>query len=622
MTETLVHRGPDQSGVTQFRRAALGNRRLKIIDLRAGHQPMSNEDRKVCVTFNGEVYNFRELREQLLLAGHRFVSASDTEVIVHGYEVWGTHVFSHLNGQFAVAVYDDNRHRLVLGRDRLGIKPLYYTVCGGSLVFGSEVKAILAHPDVSARMNPRAVTSYLSYRYPLGNETWYAGIEMLPPGGILVAEGGRVREETFWELPPVIGSEMSISEDEADSQVRTLVRTAVRDRMVSDVPVGAYLSGGLDSSIVVAMMAQQSETAVKTFTVGFGDDPAAEFDFARQVADRYATDHHEIRLDAAAYVELIPELIRFKDAPLSVPNEVPLYAMSRELKKYITVVLSGEGADELFGGYGRIFRSPFDFERMQGLLQGEGELSPSEITGLESGFQRLYNGASLGTRMDHFLWLYSYTPLAMQRDLLTDEFQATIDCDIGVLGFWEKEFSATGALSHYDQYRWLFQRHHLAGLLLRLDTATMATAVEGRVPFVDHQLVEWVFRNVPFDTLIPWRSAAARRKSMSLASDQISEVYDVPKALLRRAFRNELPDDVITRPKVGFPVPLNSWLESELGEVARDVLLDGTTKNRGIFKLQTIEKWLDGNGPGPRLGQIIWMLLNIELWLRSHRVEA
>ena len=618
MTDTMTHRGPDERGVKRFPRAALGNRRLKIIDLHAGQQPLANEDRTIWVTFNGEIYNYRALREQLLAQGHVFESASDTEVIVHAYESWGLDAFSRFNGQFAVAIYDAPRHRLVLARDRLGIKPLYYARRRQHLLFGSEVKALLAHPLVEAALNPFALTSYLGYRYPLSAHSWYEGVSMLEPGHLLVTEGREVAVRSYWSLPAMTEDRPTWSEEEMTAEVRALLTEAVRYRMISDVPIGAYLSGGLDSSIIVALMAQQSSEPIKTFTIGFEEEGFNEFSYARQVADRFATDHHEIVIQPTDYLALLPALIAYKDAPLSVPNEVPLYVMSQELKRYITVVLSGEGADELFGGYGRIFRSPYDFERMQQLRNGHLLLTPPEKEILIENLERLYGQLTFEGRQEHFLDRYAYTPLDAQVALLTPEFLERIHHDVGLRRFWETQFRDTAALSAYDQYRLLFQQYHLQGLLLRVDMTTMATAVEARVPFVDHQLVEYVIRHIPFEYLIRWRSPAHRQQAATLNCVDISEAYDIPKYLLRRAFSEDLPEDILARKKVGFPVPLDRWMRGDFGAFARDILLDEQTRRRGIFRRDTLQRWLSGDGPRHRLGQIIWMLVNVELWHRRY----
>jgi asparagine synthase (glutamine-hydrolysing) len=614
MTDSLIHRGPDEGGVRLFPRAALGHRRLKVIDLVGGQQPMRDASGDLWIVYNGEVFNYRELRAELEREGVAFTSRSDTEVVLKAWARWGAAALERFQGQFALAIYDARSHELSLARDRLGIRPLYTCLVGGHLLFASEVKALIRHPLFRARLNPRAVTSYLGYRYPLATDSWYEGVSMVQPGEWVRWNEGGSRTTRYWELPLITAPETVADEQALVEQTRDLLVDAVRCRMIADVPFGAYLSGGLDSSLVTAIMAELSGEPVKTFTIGFAGDACNEFDYARLVADRYATDHHEIRLEPSHYLQQLPELIRFKDAPLSVPNEVPLWVMSRELKNYITVVLSGEGADELFAGYGRIFQSPLDYARVHALRAARAPLSDEEMHLL----RRLEGCGAFDSPLEHFLSLYAYTPLSQQRELFTEEYVASIDGDVGCRAFWNGQMSAVDPLAHHEKYRWLFQRHHLVGLLMRLDTTTMATAVEGRVPFVDYRLVEHVYAKVPRGLLIRWKSPESEIAARTVASADISERFDIPKHLLRVVAQKYLPGPVLTRKKVGFPVPLDDWLSGEFGDFARQILLDETTRRRGLFRPATLEAWTKGEGLRGRAGQIVWMLVNFELWAREY----
>ena len=367
MTAGITHRGPDDSGTYLDDHIALGHRRLIILDLTAqGRQPMFDESGRFGIVYNGEIYNYLELRDELKDLGYSFRSNTDTEVVLKAYIEYGLDCLNLFNGMFAFAVYDKANRRTVLARDRIGIKPLYYAEFDGRLLFGSEIKVILAYPGFKARANLDGVSSYLSYRYPISDMTLFEGIHSLLPGHYLEISEGQVTRTQYWDLP-VFDERPDRGEDFYIENIRALLESAVRLRMRSDVPLGAYLSGGLDSSAIVALMSKFSEHPVKTFTIGFEEEGFNEFDYASMVAEKYATDHHEILLGSGDYIDTMIELIRYKDAPLGVPNEPALHVMSRELKKYITVVLSGEGADEIFGGYGRIFRSPYDFQRLQEL---------------------------------------------------------------------------------------------------------------------------------------------------------------------------------------------------------------------------------------------------------------
>jgi len=380
--DLLAHRGPDNWGYRRIDSVHLGHRRLSIIDLREiSKQPMTAGNGDIVGIFNGEIYNYRELRSDLEIAGYRFRTSSDTEVLLNAYHFYGAAALSRFIGMFAFAVYDKRTKDLFIARDRLGVKPLYYTKTDKGFCFASEVKSILALDDRRREINLVSVSSYLSFRYPVQNESFFSGIDCLPPACFMrVDADGNYKITRYWSLADKL-SEQSIDRGEEyyREQVKHLLQSAVRYRMISDVPVGAFLSGGVDSSAIVSEMAHMTDERVKTFTIGFDDPGSDERDFARLVADRYGTSHHEILIKASDYSETLSELIRYKDAPLGAPNEVPLYLMSRELKKYVTVVLSGEGADEIFGGYGRIFRSADDYEKRRMLGDAECRTISSDL---------------------------------------------------------------------------------------------------------------------------------------------------------------------------------------------------------------------------------------------------
>lgn len=590
MADSMEHRGPDGSGYRFGAGYALGHRRLSIIDLAGGQQPLSNEDHSCWLVANGEMYNFGQLRPELEAAGHRFRTGSDCEIAVHGHEQWGADVVSRLEGMFAYALVDERSETLTLVRDRLGIKPLYYAEFDGALLFASEIKAILAYPGFVRRMNVAAASSYLNFRYVVGEQTFFEGVSQLAPGHRLIASRDGFRIERYWQIPADEDT-LHLDDNRAIELTTEKLRAAVEQRMISDVPFGAYLSGGVDSSVVVAMMAQQQATPVKTYCTGFEEDGYNEFEYARMVADRYATDHREIVLSSDRYFELMPELIRYKDAPLGVPNEVALWQMSSVLKQDITVVLSGEGADELFGGYGRIFRAAEMFER-----------NPS------------------GHVLEFFLNQYSYFGAEALGTLTTREFQQSSTSSAYPLEVFSQAFDSVRALSVPRQFMWVFQRHHLPGLLQRLDTTTMATSVEGRVPFVDHRLVEFGQR-LPIDQKLRWNSEADRLRGAKLTPAQISEVHDTPKWVLRQASKPLLPAPIIERKKVGFPVPLGKWLGGKLTDRARDVLLTPASRARGITNVDAVTsqlEQLEQSDASWNDGMRIWMLLSLEMFASEY----
>jgi len=616
MTTLLRHRGPDDEGFFVNGNAGLGHRRLAIIDLVTGHQPMSNRDSSLWLVVNGEIYNFRELRDELSSLGHTFSTKSDSEVIIHSYEEWGVDCINRFNGMFAFALLDLKRRRLVLARDRLGIKPLYYSIVDDTVIFASEVKSILLYPGIDRDPDPVAISQYLGYRSPLGRRTMFKGIEKLPAGHLMIVERNRIKEIEYWDIP-IQKEKRDRGEEYYKSRIRSLLSESVKRRMISDVPFGAYLSGGLDSSIVVALMAQQTDDPVKTYTIRFEEEGFDETRYAREVADRYGTEHHEIHVREDHNVELIRKLISFKDAPLSVANEVPLHIMSRELKKDITVVLSGEGADELFAGYGRIFRSPFDYERV--LLFNESSDLPLEFREeFIKKIKRLYGKESFDGEVDHFLSKYHWLSFEDRETILSEDLLDEINGDTETLDYFAEKFDRARDLSHYERIAYVFQRIHLEGLLMRVDMTTMATAVEARVPFVDHELVEFVF-NIPFHYKLRWKSPVHMALSGLLTSDEISEKLDIPKYILRETFKEMLPESIIRRKKMGFPVPLNRWFKGKYIKSVKDVLLDGETASRGIFNMRAVEKWLRSEKTDEHSFSLkLWMLFNLELWFREY----
>lgn len=617
MTDLLSHRGPDDRGVHLEGNLALGHRRLSIIDLETGHQPMSDGGGQIWLVVNGEIYNYKSLRRRLKSYGHRFKTNSDSEVIIHAYEQWGLSFAEYLNGMFAAALWDGPRRRLVLARDRLGIKPLYFSLFDDSIVFASEPKSILTYPGFPTAVDKEAVLSYLSFRTVVGGGTLFEGIDKLPPGTILVADGDGIRTRKYWRLP--------INKEKRDrgeayylKKVRELVTKAVEKRLASDVPLGAYLSGGLDSSIVVAVMAGAMKEPVRTYTIGFDENGFNEMGYAIEVARMHKTNHKEIRIEETDYIEHMTRLIRYKDAPLSVANEVPLYLMSKELKKNITVVLSGEGADELFAGYGRIFRSPFDYERTL-FLRRHPEIVDGPASEFLSKVEDIYGTSTFEGKTDHFLRKYRWFSAEDEKRLLNPEFVSTAAAPRRSHETFTSILEGSNGLNHYEKILYAFQTIHLENLLMRVDMTTMATAVEARVPFVDHELVEFVF-NIPLHYKLRWKSEMHRLMSAFLTSDEISETMDITKYILREAFKDKLPGSITERRKMGFPVPLNRWFGGKFKSYLEEILLDDRTTRRGIVDTRSIERVLNSGGAPIEHADALklWMLLNLELWHREY----
>ena len=617
MTDTIVHRGPDDHGYHFESGVGLGFRRLSIIDLDKGSQPMTNENRDIWLCFNGEIYNYQGLGNKLRSLGHNFRTRCDTEVIVHAYEEWGVHAVEHLVGMFAFSIWDRNQKKLLLVRDRMGVKPIYWTLVSGKLIFGSEVKSILEYPNVERTANINALSSYLTFRHAVGDMTFYSGIHKLMPGCYLEFQDGKVHIQKYYDLPVNDTSE-DLGEDYYLDTTYDLLKRSVDNRMIADVPLGAYLSGGLDSSILVAMMASEKRERTRTFSIGYEEDDYNEEYFARLVSQHCNTDHHQIILSNTNYLDIWPDLVHHRDGPLSIPHEIALYQMSVELKKRVTVVLSGEGADELFGGYGRVQRSPMDWKNIQWIRKIIGPLLADAI-GAKSPKGSIFNLVGIKNHMEHFFHSYNWIPFEEKWTLLTDGVLEQLNNDSKTIGVFEDIFADTAHINPYDRVLHIFQKIHLTCLLDRLDMMSMAASVEARVPFVDdHELVEHVI-NIPYHYKLKWKSRLHEMKSLFYSSFRASEWLDTNKYLLRRVGSLILPDTIASRKKLGFPTPLDLWLKNGMLDYAKEILLDDMSIRRGLFDRNELEKYMNSNQELPYdfFGKKIWMLTNIELWFRD-----
>jgi len=599
MTQSLIHRGPDDSGVYQAPGVALGIRRLSIIDVPGGHQPITNEDGTVVVVFNGEIYNHRELRARLEGQGHRFRTRSDTEVLVHLYEEYGYAGVHLLQGMFAFAIWDTKRRRLLLARDRLGIKPLYYTETNDGLVFASEAKALFEHPDVKPEIALDALDLYLSLRYVPGPDTLFRDVKKLQPGHLLIYENGRTEIRRYWEL--VLGDfQPAVNLDEAVEEFDALLRDAVRAHLISDVPIGALLSGGLDTSAVTALARQATGRPVTTFTVGF-DLPGAhnELAEARATARHLGTDHHElvIKPDAA---ELLPKLAWHLDEPVADPAALPTYLICRFARESVPVVLTGEGGDELLAGYPRYvwFARARRLERALPRWLREDVLLPlGRLAPVGSRYHRALDNL-LGERDDaarHLHWVAGLDP-GILPGLLSPDLRAAVrprraaQLLATYLGSGDSG-AVVQQLMALDVHTWLVD-----DVLHKMDRMSMAASVEARVPFLDHRLVEFV------------ASLPLRVKLANLGT----------KTLLKRAMPPLLPAATIRRRKHAFQVPLDQWVSGPLAGFVRDVLLDPRARARGWFDPKGVAALLAPQRNGrPADGQSVWTLLCLELWARE-----
>ena len=617
LADLQAHRGPDDANVYSQPGFCVGHRRLKIIDLNGGRQPMVNEDNTICLAYNGEIYNYKALRTELEDLGVVFRDESDTEVFLKVYQQFGIDGLTKLRGMFAAAIYDKENDCTILIRDRLGIKPLYYSVFNDKLFFSTEMKSILAYPNFPRDVNHNIISSYLScFRLNLDEDTIFSEIKCVLPGQILIFHrNGNAQTAKYWKLekdPSIRSSYPSF--EESMEELRAKMKETVGLHMQSDVPFGAFLSGGLDSSILVSQMAGKSGNGLKTFSIGFNDG-TNEFEFAQAVAKKYKTDHKEVVMDRDLYDEFHRELIRKKDQPLCVANEVPIFYLSKILKEDISVVLSGEGADELFAGYGLLNRAPHDFELYRMCLNNREWLGEEKASKVIDSLKRQYNEFYFDDELNYFLLLYSWLNFADKDQIFSSYTKDKIESDSAFFKWSEKEFYSHKGLSHYDRYMHFLEKHHLNGLLHRLDTATMAASVEGRVPYADHELVEMVFK------LPHWYKLKLKEGSnFDYWNNNSSEISnggkDSYKHLLKEAFKKDLPTKVYNRDKYAFPTPINAWF----GEERKDWLLEEFNKTeqmQKLFNMNSLTQWTEDTlRQGASLK--LWMVLNLSYFFQEY----
>lgn len=599
MADRIVHRGPDQEGFFCTDGMSLGFRRLSIIDLSEnGSQPMFNEDNTVCLVFNGEIYNFQELRPQLEAKGHRFRSNTDSEVILHGYEEYGIDVVNHLRGMFGLALYDTVRKRLLLARDRIGIKPLYYTRQNGRLVFGSEIKSILQDPSVERQVNHQALYDYLGFEFVPAPETMFAGISKLPAGHLLVWENGQASVRRYWDLSFRPAAPMP-SFEEAVEQLREHLDTAVKSHLVSDVPLGVFLSGGLDSSCLVALMRRHISGPLKTFTIGYEDKTFSELDYAQIVADHCQTDHRVLRLDSLkpAYVE---ETLYHLDEPMTDLSTVPLYLLCKQAREHVTVCLSGEGADESFAGYDRFKASRLNssyFNLLPRVVRHQlvarmARLLPDQPQkkGVINMLKRFVEGATLPEDGQHLRWQY-FLNTTLEQGLFQSGFRSHINGD----PFWQvrEHDSRCDALDRVNREIYLDMRFMMTdSVLMKVDRMSMASALEIRVPLLDHVLVEFL-ASLPGD----WKL------------NKMTTKY-----IFRAALKGLLPDKIVHRGKQGYSLPVKHLLRGELRTYMVERLHDSTVL-RETMDMAYIDRLIaEHDALKHNHNHILWALLNVAIW--------
>lgn len=598
MLSAIQHRGPDDEGTYVESDVALGIRRLSIIDLAGGKQPIRNEDGSVVVVFNGEIYNYRELTAQLRRRGHRFATASDTEVIVHLYEEAGADCVNQLRGMFSFALWDARQHRLLLARDRLGIKPLYYAQCRAGLVFGSEIKALLRHPAVEARLNVEGLGHFLSLKYVPAPQTMFAGIATLPPGCILVSDRSGARVRRYWQLSFTHHIDGQRPDESYAEQLEALLRESIKLHLVSDVPFGAFLSGGIDSSTIVALMSQLLNRPVKTFSVGFDGDAQtfSELPYARLVAERYATDHHEICIRGQDLVDLAEKVVWHLDQPIADDATLANYLVAGLAARHVKMVLTGEGGDELFGGYARHAGDKLSplFARVPSAAKTVAQACVARLPGLRRPKIALYALCQTNEASRLASWFPLFNP-EMKSALLTEDVKAALNGSSAERLFAD-HLSRTDATDPLNRMLYLDTALWLPDdLLARGDKTSMGASLEARVPLLDHKLVEFA------------ASLPAHLKVRGLTR----------KYLLKRVAAGWLPPEIIHRSKKGFPVPMSLWFRNEARSFLRDILSPSALRCRGLFNAQYVHTLIEENETGSAdHGSLLWALLNVELWHR------
>jgi len=602
MRDILTHRGPDGAGLYSDPHALLTHRRLSIVDLAGGHQPLSNEDGTVWVTYNGEIYNHTEVRATLERSGHRYRTNSDTETIVHAYEEWGDECVHRFRGMFAFAVWHASTRRLLLVRDRLGVKPLYWARTHNRLLFSSEIKSILASGLIAIEANEPAIPELLATRYTSGAETLFRGIFKLLPGHRLVYEDGDLHVEQYWDLPldgPDPAFERADDRQLID-EFRDRLQESVRLRLMADVPLGMFLSGGIDSSAVLALMAREVDRPIETFSVAFSDRAFSELTYAREVAQAVGAHSHEVIIDDGDFFDALPRLVWHEDEPIAHPSSVPLHFVSALAREHVKVVLTGEGSDELLAGYGKYPRALINwragafYERLVPSVC-RAAVATSLVPRLPGTLGRYARRSFLAmarTPETMFLDNFAGMPLRVQRELLNSH-SSVRNPYANSLEYFGRVNGANGMLG---RLLYTDAKTYLVELLMKQDQMSMSASIESRVPFLDHQLVEFVAR-------LPERLKLRRFTT---------------KRILRAAMHGVLPERILRRPKMGFPVPFAQWMRTDWSATVEDVLLDRRSRQRGLIDGAAVAALLRDHRDGRRDGaEAIWSLLNLELWYRT-----
>jgi asparagine synthase (glutamine-hydrolysing) len=598
MCRVITHRGPDEQGTIVKNRAALGMRRLSIIDLKSGQQPIFDCSQNLAIVFNGEIYNYQDLKKDLESRGHRFKTNSDTETIVHAFEEFGADCLKYLRGMFAFAIYDFAEESLFIARDRVGKKPLFYSLtAAGNFVFGSELKVLLEHGEISKEIDFSALDSYLTFGYVPEEFCIFKGVHKLAPGAFLLFKNGEITTKQYWDFDYSGASEIK-SEAEYIEILREKIKEAVRIRLISEVPLGAFLSGGVDSSSIVGMMSELSDTPVKTFSIGFNEDTFNELKFARLAAKHFNTEHHEF-IVTPDLVEVVDDLVWHFDEPFADSSALPTYMVSKMARDFVTVILSGDGGDELFAGYTRYAKDKkrSGLEKLprvirQNLLKPLSRMLPHGAKGKNF----LYN-TSLDA-VDRYIDSVSHFGNLKKIELYSNTLRENLNGQFGKAEKIYREIAdSIGSENPIDKLLYLDSKTYLpSDILTKVDRMTMATSLEARVPLLDHELIEFV-QTIPAELKLKGAET---------------------KYIFKKAMEGIVPHEILYREKQGFGVPINEWINSQLKERIHGILSEKRTLERGYFEPKYIKILLDEHAKNRRdHSHSLWILWMLELWHRK-----
>jgi asparagine synthase (glutamine-hydrolysing) len=603
MRDVITHRGPDDEGIFIDAGIGLGHRRLSIVDVASGHQPMTNEDASLYITYNGEIYNHADYRAPLIARGHIFKTHCDTEAILHLYAEYGDDCVKHLRGMFAFAIWDRNKRELFIARDRLGVKPLYYVHSqDGSLYFASEIKALLEARAVKPELNFSTFSDYLANHSTSGEETLFAGVKRLLPGHTLRWRDGEVKIRKYWDVSFEKRTDKGRTDQDYIAEWGELFRKSVQLRLMADVPLGMFLSGGIDSSAIAAVMSTLVDEPIKTFSVAFAEREANELEYARLVAQAFKTDHHEVVVSPEQFFNALPNLIWHEDEPLAHPSSVALYFVSRLASEHVKVVLTGEGSDELMAGYARYRKTILNLalgEHYQRMVpSGVRGLVRKQLAGMTGSKLRLKLGRTFLNLAPDIESIYfdnfAVFSRSLQEQLLTSETTDRITAIDPYAGVREL-LTHTDAQSLLDRLLYADIKTYLHELLMKQDQMSMAASVESRVPFLDHKLVE-------FTSSLP---------------ERLKLRGGTTKYVLRQSMKGVLPAAILDRPKMGFPVPIGSWFRGAYSSVLDEYVLSSRAAERGIFNTEFVHALVEQHQRGEaNHSERLWSLVNLEMWFR------